>query len=126
MPKQVIKLEAIGFQARDAGLSTLRMASSLGCLDVFSRRRNPGVWRITGVGLSGHLLKTRLRADVDYSEANSVGSRGVYFYYVLDDGGIYEVFEWLSWKSSRTYYCRAVDGRREHLNMEQVLRWLES
>lgn len=40
------------------------------------------------------------RGDKDYSEANSVGSRGVFLYFAIEPG-LYEVFSLPAWRKTR-------------------------
>jgi len=46
-----------------------------------------------------------LKPNVDYSDANSVGSRGVYKYYWLETGKIYEVSSPQTWRRTDRYFC---------------------
>lgn len=52
-----------------------------------------------------------LRGRIDYSQANSVGSRGVYVWYTLHEGQIYRVQDLVSWKRTERYYCAVRDGQ---------------
>lgn len=57
----------------------------------------------------------------DYRTANSVGSRGVYKYYILESGHIYEVSSPLSWRKVDRYFCRvADDGSIIRLSQDEV------
>lgn len=50
---------------------------------------------------------TYVRRDhLDFSDANSVGSRGVFGVWILESGMTYAVRERTAWKSFRTYRCR--------------------
>ena len=60
----------------------------------------------------------------DYSEANSTGTRGVYAYYILEDGGVYEVEEPVSWRNSDRYFCTVDRGQLLKLSGEEVDSWL--
>src|SRR4030042_1894631 len=60
----------------------------------------PWVARITGTDPHFGLARQFVRCTKDYSEANSMGSRGVRGFYVLDSG-IYEVNRRVSWKQIR-------------------------
>jgi hypothetical protein len=68
--------------------------------------------------------KQFLKGQKDYSKANSVGSRGVETYYILQPGWVYEVHEHLTWKRSRTYWCRVEDGMIIEMTFEEALAWL--
>jgi|GEM_PF-6271662 len=53
----------------------------------------------------GRLHRSFIRAQVDYSEANSVGSRGVMYCYLLTDG-MYEYRYYSSWShEERKFLC---------------------
>src|SRR5690606_3140634 len=45
------------------------------------------------VASSGEIRRVRLVGYKDYSEANAVGSRGIYYYYHLREGRVYEIRE---------------------------------
>ncbi len=62
----------------------------------------------------------------DYSEANSKGSRGVYKYYYLEEGYIYEVSEPTSWKNTDRYFCRVEDGIEFKMSKEEVIDYFEA
>ncbi len=65
------------------------------------------------------------KPTVDYSESNSVGSRGVHRYYWLEDGKIYDVSEPVSWRKTARYYCRVEGEKLIELTKEQVEAWLK-
>ncbi len=81
------------------------------------------VAEIVAVSPYSGLDRRFLHRNKDYSEANSVGSRGVYAYYILESGKIYEVSEPLTWKKTDRYLCTVTpDGEIEKLDMETVMR----
>ena len=82
------------------------------------------VRRILGISEDG-LEEKELRGHTDYSQANSVGSRGVFKYYFLAEGAIYHVSAPQTWKRTDEYYCRNVGGRLIHMSMEEVVQWLQ-
>lgn len=61
------------------------------------------------------LKRTFLRPCLDYSQANSKGTRGVYAAYVLAPERIYEVSSPESWSTTRRYFCHVVDVSIEEL-----------
>lgn len=71
----------------------------------------PWVAEIVGVNENGRPERRFLDGQKDFSEANGIGSRGVYYYYHLLPGRTYEVREILSWTKDRRYFCR-VEGDR--------------
>ena len=52
-----------------------------------------------------------LKPNVDYSQANGIGSRGVYLYYNLDENHIYEISEPKSWKRTDRYFAIVKDNK---------------
>ena len=50
-----------------------------------------------------------LKGRNDYTHANSKKTRGVYTYYTLEAGKVYEVLEPLSWQRSDRYFCKVDD-----------------
>ena len=103
MPLKVLKLERIG---------------------------NPGqgfqpAWvdHVTGIGPQ-QIIKQRIRGNVDYSQANSVGSRGVYEYFFLQEQEVYHVSSPETWKRADQYFCRIDQGEIVRMSMEEVVEWL--
>ena len=82
----------------------------------------PWVARITGITNLG-FVREFVSCTKDYSDANSIGSRGVYAYYILRDG-VYEVNERLNWKRARRYFIRVQREAFSEISREEVLRWL--
>lgn len=74
----------------------------------------------------GKFLREFPRGYKDYSEANSKGSRGVYKYYYLEEGPIYEVSEPVSWKNTLRYFCRIEDGEEIEMSKQEVIDHFES
>ena len=83
----------------------------------------PWVARITGTDPRFGLAREFLQGQKDYSQANSVGSRGVCLYFPLKDG-IYEVNERITWKKARRYFIRVEDAQTIEISREEVEKWL--
>lgn len=84
----------------------------------------PWVARITGIDAQGRIERQFLKAQKDYSQANSTGSRGVWFYYALTSG-CYEVQARETWARSRRYYLQVIDASTAHeISQEGVVQCL--
>lgn len=82
----------------------------------------PWVAEITGLNRDGYFMRNFIKGDVDYSRANSVGSRGVHRYYHLRSGRVYEVAARPSWKRTVQYFCRVTEtGEIVEVTRQQVL-----
>lgn len=113
----VLKLECIGDDAvcRDRKLpAVLRTAN-----------RKPWVARLGGLDAQYGFVRTFEKSWKDYSEANSIGSRGVYACFDLNPG-FYEVQELLSWKRTVRYYIYVWTHGDEvqRVSKEDVIKWL--
>lgn len=109
--KGTIKLEAIG----DNSYSFLR-GTDVKC----------PYWVAQIIGFTeDNYERVFLRPKKDYRKANSIGSRGVYLYYILDSGKIYEVSEKLSWNRHNRFFC-TVDcyGCIIKISAEEVAQWI--
>lgn len=85
------------------------------------------VAEITGFHPKFKYERQFMRCKKDYSKSNSKGSRGVYAFYILESGKIYDVLEPYSWKKSHRYFCTIDDnGNIEILTKEQVNQCLKS
>jgi hypothetical protein len=81
---------------------------------------------ITGLDPKYGFARKFLKPSVDYSEANSVGSRGVYRYYWLEEGKVYDVSSPKSWKRTDRYFCRVEDGNLIEMGKDEVKEWLKN
>ena len=130
--KAIIKLEAIGDNLRrlseemmkgnaTAGRFVGRLRGRMFREAILPRR--PWVAKILGRDERYGLARQFVKRQVDYSESNSTGSRGVYYYYHLDEG-IYEVNELVSWNNERRYFLRSGSGEVTEISKEEVEQWL--
>jgi hypothetical protein len=89
------------------------------------RQQRHGVFRLTGLSSTqGPFLKEPVPAQRDYSQANGMGSRGVYAYYLVDEGPVYEVIKPVSWNRSDHYYAQYYQGNEMRLDIEEVFKCL--
>jgi len=130
--RAVLKLEIIGdnyyayLAAKKRGeAKTSRSAERYGELLGRDKSR-PWVARITGRDPKYGLAREFVKGQKDYSQANSVGSRGVYEYFALKDGSIYEVNARETWKRTRRYFIRVENTEITEISKEEVGRWLEN
>ena len=72
--------------------------------------RSSWVAEITGPDDTYGLKRVFLRCKIDYSKANSKGSRGIFAEYILSQWKIYEVKDQISWGRARRYFCTVGDG----------------
>lgn len=89
----------------------------------------PSGWvaEITGFDQKYKYARKFLKRKLDYSRANSKGSRGVYAEYILESGKIYDVKQQISWKRVRRYFCTVnQDGDIVILSESEVVEWLKS
>lgn len=119
--KVILRLECIGDNLAWA-LKHGQSPQKLGKLSA----RQPWVAELTGIDPERLFIRHFLTGQKDYSEANSVGSRGVYRYFLLQSGNIYEVFARLTWKRSERYYCRINDDQLIRMTQQEVLACLNA
>ena len=82
------------------------------------------VARIVGEDEQFGLKREFIRGQIDYSRANSVGSRGVFIFYALKPG-IYEVNARESWNKVRRYFIRVENTQYVEIEEEEVQQWLQ-
>lgn len=87
------------------------------------RRRDCGVWELTGVSQDG-LIRRALKPHRDYATANGIGSRGVFAYYFVEDGKVYEVKAPRSWTRTDHYYATFGYEQEWRLSVEEVFQCL--
>lgn len=114
--RAVLKLEEIGYNTyRDMRSWGVHMPSRAWVKELY----------LKFTVLSVHVETKWVKANsYDYSEANSVGSRGVYKYYWLEDGKIYQVNSPQSWKRDDNYYCFISNGEIKELTYEEAVSCL--
>jgi len=127
--KATLRVEAIGDNA-DGMLRVWRnlansMVPDLGTMTFGTIPKRYWVAEITGPDPKYRWKRVFLRGKKDYRESNSVGSRGVYVWYVLESGHVYEVNEPVSWKNNDRYFCRVNDaGDIEPLDEADITQWI--
>jgi hypothetical protein len=125
--KAILKLEAIGDDACAISDLFRNMADEavpgLGTA-TFGHMPRPWVADILGPDPTYTYRRRFVRAKKDYSKANSKGSRGVYLWYVLESGHVYEVNERKTWSTTERYFVRvADDGGIVRVPAEEVATW---
>lgn len=122
-----VKLECIGDNI-NAELRALEELTSRACGAEMARamcapKRQPWVARIVGTCERFGLRREFLRGDKDYSESNSIGSRGVYMHYDLCDG-LYELNALESWGRSRRYFLLVIGDSSREVMKDEAVAWI--
>lgn len=86
----------------------------------------PFVRRIIGVDQYGQLRWATVRGNRSYAQANSRGSRGVFYHYILERGPIYEINEPKTWGKVDRYFVRFIGTEQCRLTISEVLECLEN
>jgi hypothetical protein len=134
----VIGLEVIGDDARDrkrrramSGTSdklAFRRAMTSGRFgemmrDAIRQENAPVGWvaRITGRDAKHGLAREFLRGSVSFRDVkDEIGARGVFRWYELAEGALFEVNAPLSWTSADRYFCRSERGRVVRMTREEI------
>jgi hypothetical protein len=129
--KVVLKLELFGEDQRQytrmwSGILDMCLGKGWGVTTIGSMGPSSWVAEITGLDPKYKFARTFLRGSTDYSESNSVGSRGVFRYFVLDEGHTYDVKSQETWKRSERYYCTVREGKIVELNEDEVRECLNA
>jgi len=89
-------------------------------------KSRPWVARLIGLdpwyGFQREFVKPQQK---DYSQANSIGSRGVFVYYTLEPG-IYEVNKRETWSRVRRYFIQVDGATVTEISRNEVMEWLRS
>jgi len=105
-----IRLESIGDDQRARMREFRRGRIDMRASDIVRaaglEHRGPWVAEITGLDDAGRMAKRLLWGQKSYAEANGIGSRGVYFYYHLEPGRLYQVQVPRTWARVERYFCR--------------------
>lgn len=130
----VLKLESIGDDERAYLAWCRNQIDDVLRIDGLGQQiqgKYPGkcwVAEITGLDTKYKYRRKFLGGKKDYSEANGPGSRGVYIYYILQEGRTYEVKSPQSWKRTDRYFCTIAKGMLIRLSEQEVneLQWLKN
>ncbi len=128
--KATIKLEVFGDNVRQQlELYTKIIDGAVPGLGraFMGRPPKPSCWvaEILGTHPKYRYERRFLRGKKDYSRANSVGSRGIFLWYTLESGRVYQVQEQTSWRRTRRYFIRVTDeGEIEEIKGDEVKTWL--
>jgi hypothetical protein len=88
--------------------------------------RTPWVAEITGFHEKYKFNRKFLNGNKSYKSSNSDGSRGVYIWYILESGRIYEIKKYISWKKSERYFVKiSSGGDLVKVTEEAVTKWLK-
>lgn len=105
----------------------LELFQAMGKKGLGMKYPRPWIAHIVGADLQYGLSRRFLEASTDYKDANSVGSRGVYLWFVLETGNLYEVKERISWGKSSRYFCAVTErGDIQILEDDEVKEWLNA
>lgn len=89
---------------------------------------NPRPWLAEIVGLHRRYRFERrfLPYKIDYSQASGTGNRGVWFWWTLESGRVYETWYRTSWQygRQRRYLTVTDDGQIKDLTEDEVRAWL--
>lgn len=81
------------------------------------------VKRVSGLVPRG-LVEEFIQGNADYSNANSVGSRGICVFYLLKEDEIYHVSSPRNFKHCDTYFCRVENGEIIRMEFDEVIKEL--
>jgi len=131
MPRYPLKIEAIGDDACQMmrcyhNMVGQALGNAIADQLIGSYPSRAWAAEITGLDPKYRFARQFLKPTVDYSEANSVGSRGVYRYYWLEEGKVYDVSHPKSWKRTDRYFCRVDDRELIEIDKDEVLEWLKN
>jgi len=87
----------------------MKATISIENIEIYGKIRTHWVAKITGVTPNNKLFRDFLKCNIDYSRANSKGTRGIYSWYLLESGSFYEVYLPLNWSKNERYFCKVMD-----------------
>lgn len=115
------------FGVEDIGLTSSeeRLARQLGTIGSVARSRRPWMAELTGLCPVDGFARRPLRPKRDYAEANSRGTRGVWCFWTLEAGRVYETRYRTTWtKWHHRFLIVTTTGDVEDVSEGQVRAWL--
>lgn len=91
--------------------------------------RKPWLAELVGLHPKYRFERRFLKARVDYAQASSTGNRGVWFWWTLEGGKVYQTRYRTSWSSGYVTRLLTVDettGDVVDIDEEEVIRWLSN
>ncbi len=95
--------------------------------DAIQQENRPVGWvaRITGSDEKYGLAREFLRGSVSFRDVeDELGARGVWRWFELEEGALFEVNAPLSWTSADRYFCRSERGRVVRMTREEIGSYL--
>lgn len=85
----------------------------------------PKAWVAMIVGLDPKyaVIREFMRGKRDYAEASGTGARGVYRWFELPEGEIYEISAPQSWKHADRYFALSTRGTLLRMELDEVIEW---
>lgn len=116
----LLKLECIGYVPMPPTALERRLIRAIGGMPAAR------AWcaEIAGTDPKYTYARRFLKPQYDYEHANSVGSRGVYAFYILAEGGIYEVSSPQSWQRTDRYFCVVENNKIRRISEQEVTQCL--
>lgn len=126
--KAILEIEAIG-DGNDQQIKLYSRVANLAAPGLGGYFKCPAsyfVAQIIGRDPKYKWSRIFLRGKKDYSRSNSKGTRGVYIYYELESGSVYDVKKPVSWKNTDRFFCFVDDdgniNRIEENEIEKCLK----
>lgn len=91
----------------------------------FGARGSRRPW-VADCSWSGRIERTFLDGHTSYREADRKGERGIYLYFHVRPGRIYEVCHWTSWSNKERFFCRITDRSVVHINKNEAIQCLKN
>lgn len=83
--------------------------------------RRPWVAEILGADPQYGLLRRFLQGKSDYLRSNATGSRGIFVYFVVEEGRIYEASYYATWSKRERYFFRFLEGgKQQRMTRDEV------
>ncbi len=124
--KASLKIEAIGDDADQMIRLWMNILNEgmpgLGDMTFGKPLHSYWVAQITGHDPKYKYARQFIKGKKDYTHANSKGSRGVFIYYLLESGYVYEVKK----SSKRHFFCLVDDeGNIDEVDKDYIEQWIK-
>jgi hypothetical protein len=131
--RAVLRLELIGDNyhayaklSREGKIRYPRLRDEIDAIRFGQKRFRPWVARITGTDAHFGLARSFSQPVMnDYSQANAIGSRGIFAWYALESG-LYEVNECVALGKARRYFIRVEGTEIAEISKDEVLECLKN
>jgi len=118
--KTTIKIEIIGHNYYQRS-NKKNISALIHSIDVLRITNSHFIAKIVKNKSKVSIKKIYLKGKKDYTDSNSTGSRGIYEWFILECGCVYEIKKPVTWKHTDMFFCYVTgDGNIQKIEEDEI------